>query len=146
MPHPATPDLDNRVVNVSYTITFSAFDKTSNLPYTQVVRLFGDDTSVAGDPISAAPDDAIPGGVLAVNTHADAAERAARREQPVHREHLLAARVPGPLLSRARNALQASSERHHLPRAISSPSELRLSRAERGKCRDRLIAAALARE
>jgi hypothetical protein len=63
-----TPNLDNRVVNVSYTITFSAFDKTTNLPYSQVVRLFGDDTSVAGDPISAAPDDVILGGVLAVNT------------------------------------------------------------------------------
>ena len=60
------PNLDNRVVNVSYTITFSAFDVTTNLPYSQFVRLFGDDTSVAGDPISAAPDDAILD--LAVNS------------------------------------------------------------------------------
>src|SRR4051812_27647667 len=47
---------------------FSAIEKTTNVPYSDVVRLFGDDTSVAGDPISAAPDDAILGGVLAVNT------------------------------------------------------------------------------
>ena len=63
-----TPNLDNRVVNVAYTISFSAFDKATNLPYTHVVRLFGDDTNVAGDPITAAPDDAIPGGLLAFNT------------------------------------------------------------------------------
>jgi hypothetical protein len=63
-----SPNLDNRVVKVSYTITFSAFDKTTNLPYSQVVRLFGDDTAVPGDPISAAPDDAIVGGLLAVNS------------------------------------------------------------------------------
>ncbi len=63
-----TPNLDNRIVNVKFTISFSAFDKTTNLPYTQVVRLFGDDTNVAGDPITAAPDDVIPGGLLAVNT------------------------------------------------------------------------------
>jgi hypothetical protein len=63
-----TKDLDNRIVDVAYTISFSAFDKTTNLPYTQVVQLFGDDTLVAGDPINAAPDDPIPGGLLAVNT------------------------------------------------------------------------------
>lgn len=63
-----TQELDNRVVNVKYTISFSAFDKTTNLPYTQVVRLFGDDTNVAGDPLTAAPDDVIPGGLLAINT------------------------------------------------------------------------------
>ena len=63
-----TPNLDNRVVNVSYTITFSAFDKTTNLPYSQVVRLIGDDTNVAGDPLIAAPDDLITGGLLAFNT------------------------------------------------------------------------------
>src|SRR5690349_1690353 len=62
-----TRDLDNRIVNVKYAIAFSAFDKTTNLPYTQVVQLFGDDTLV-GDPVTAGADDAIPGGLLAVNT------------------------------------------------------------------------------
>ena len=46
-------------VTVSYDIAFSAFDKAADQPYTEIIRLIGDDTGVAGDPAAAAPDDTL---------------------------------------------------------------------------------------
>jgi hypothetical protein len=51
--------LDNREVNVTYQIDFDFFDNATNLRYKHVVELIGDDTNVAGDPASSAPDDVL---------------------------------------------------------------------------------------
>ena len=54
-----TPEQDNRKVNGTYAIDFDFFDKATNLRYKHVVELIGDDTNVAGDPPSSAPDDVL---------------------------------------------------------------------------------------
>ena len=54
-----TKDLDNRELNVTYDIDFDVFDNATNLRYQHVVELIGDDTNVAGDPASSAPDDVL---------------------------------------------------------------------------------------
>jgi hypothetical protein len=36
-------------LNGNWTINFDGFDRSSNLTYTEVVRLIGDDTDVSGD-------------------------------------------------------------------------------------------------
>ena len=53
-------------VKVQYAVTFNAFDKSADQPYTETIRLIGDDTGVAGDPAGAAPDDALA--TLSVST------------------------------------------------------------------------------
>lgn len=50
-----TKDLDNREVHATYVIDFDFFDNATNLRY----ELIGDDTNVAGDPASAAPDEVL---------------------------------------------------------------------------------------
>ena len=52
-------DVDNAVITVTYTITWSAFDQASNLQYSESIRFIGDDTGqdgetgpVGDDPIS----------------------------------------------------------------------------------------------
>ena len=61
----STPNLDveiqndNRQLNVDYTITFDAFDQASQLSYKHVTQVIGDDTNVAGDPSTVAPDDVL---------------------------------------------------------------------------------------
>ena len=47
------------IVTVQYTVTFNTFDKASDQPYSESVRLIGDDTNVLGDSAAAAPDDAL---------------------------------------------------------------------------------------
>jgi len=54
-----TKDLDNRELNVNYDIDFDFFDNATNLRYKHVVVLIGDDTNVAGDPSSSAPDEVL---------------------------------------------------------------------------------------
>jgi hypothetical protein len=54
-----TKDLDNRKVNATYDIDFDFFDNATNLRYKHVVELIGDDTNVAGDAPSSAPDDVL---------------------------------------------------------------------------------------
>ena len=54
-----TKVLDNREVNATYDIDFDFFDNATNLRYKHVVELIGDDTNVAGDPASFAPDDVL---------------------------------------------------------------------------------------
>ena len=55
------PDLEANVT-VDYDIVFSSFDQKSNLPYSEVCRLIGDDTGI--NPPEDGVDDAIPGGQL----------------------------------------------------------------------------------
>ncbi len=45
-------------IEIEYFVTFDKFDKF-DYPYRETVRLLGDDTSVAGDPAAAAPDDVL---------------------------------------------------------------------------------------
>ena len=54
-----TKELDNRKVDATYDIDFDFFDNATNLRYKHVVELIGDDTNVAGDPPSSAPDDVL---------------------------------------------------------------------------------------
>lgn len=54
-----TPKLDNRELQVIYDIDFDFFDNETNLRYRHVVEAIGDDTNVAGDPASSAPDDVL---------------------------------------------------------------------------------------
>jgi hypothetical protein len=44
------------LIHLTYTVTFDLFDKASDQPYTEVLKVVGDDTDV-GDPASAGPDD-----------------------------------------------------------------------------------------
>jgi hypothetical protein len=52
-----SPTPGQSIVTVEYNVTFDLYDVASDQPYGQSVRLIGDDTSVAGDPFSADPDD-----------------------------------------------------------------------------------------
>jgi hypothetical protein len=53
-----SPTPGDSIVTVEYTVTFDAFDKASDMPYAETVRLIGDDTGT-GDPAAAGPDDAL---------------------------------------------------------------------------------------
>jgi hypothetical protein len=55
------PNLEANVT-VDYDILFSTYDQDSNQPYTELVKLIGDDTGIA--PAEDGVDDAIPGGQL----------------------------------------------------------------------------------
>jgi hypothetical protein len=55
------PNLEANVT-VDYDIVFSTYDQDSNQPYTELVKLIGDDTGIA--PAEDGVDDAIPGGQL----------------------------------------------------------------------------------
>ena len=54
-----TKEHDNREIKATYVIDFDFFDNATNLRYKHVVELIGDDTNVAGDPATSAPDDVL---------------------------------------------------------------------------------------
>jgi hypothetical protein len=55
------PNLEANIT-VDYDIVFSSFDQNSNLQYSEVCRLIGDDSGI--NPAEDGTDDAIPGGQL----------------------------------------------------------------------------------
>ncbi len=57
-------------VKVDYEVTFNGFDKSIDQPYTEIVRLIGDDTGISGDPAAAAPDDVVVSALVVATVRA----------------------------------------------------------------------------
>lgn len=66
----SSPTTGMSTVRVDYEITFNGFDKSIDQPYTEIVRLIGDDTGVAGDPAAAAPDDVVVSALVVATVRA----------------------------------------------------------------------------
>ena len=77
-------DVDNAVITVTYTITWSAFDQLTNLSYSETWKLIGDDTGQDGDNLPVG-DDTIPMGSCSSRSAGCGRTARPRRRTPARR-------------------------------------------------------------